>query len=307
MLSSRVSLLTAALMTLSACGGSNPAGPGGGNQNLPNMSAKIDGVLWQPTLAVQAVNAGAGLYTITAFQTTGANNYGMVIQLYNIKGPGTYPLGVGVSVFGGTGQLSRAPNGGWSTPLNGNSGQIVISTLTATRMVATFRFDTTPLLTGATGTPKVTDGTLDIPVSGTAGLALPNQGSSFTGTVNGPFFASNVAGSITNAGGGNPILTLVANDGTRSVTMSIANMTGPGTYPLQASTPVRSIQASGIPGNLLATWGSQLTGGSGSVIISSVTTSRIIGSFSGVLAPLAAGGATGNLTVSGSFELARLF
>jgi hypothetical protein len=306
MLSSRVSLITAALFALTACG-SNPAAPGGGgNQNLPNMSAKVDGVLWQPTIAVQAVNVAAGIYTITASRITGSNNYTMVIQLYNIKGPGTYPLGVLPTVFGGSAQLSQPPANGWSTPSNGTSGEIVITTLTATRMVASFRFDTSPLLPNSPGNPKVTDGTLDIPVSGTGGFALAKQGSSMTGNIGGTFVASGVSGSLTNAGGSNPVFTLVGTNGTRNVTLSIANMTGPGTYPLQAALPVRSIQTSGIPGNLLASWGSQITGGSGSITISSVTADRFIGSFTGTLVPLG-GGATGNLVVSGSFELARPF
>jgi hypothetical protein len=306
MLLSRATALSLTLVTLAACGGSSPAAPGGGNPNLPNMSAKIDGVLWEPTLAVQAVNFAPGLYTITAFRNTGANSYTMVLSLYNIKGPGTYPLGVITTVFGGSAVLSLPPSGGWSTPLNGTAGVIVITTLTATRMVATFNFDTAPLQAGSPGNPKVTEGRLDIPVTGTGGFALANQGSKMSGNIGGTFVASAVAGSLTNAGGSNPIFTLVANNGTRSITMSIANMTGQGTYPLQATTPVRSIQTSGMPGNLTATWGSQLAGGSGSITISSVTADRFIGSFTGTLMPVA-GGATGSLPVSGTFELARLF
>lgn len=305
MLLSRSIALSLTFATLAACGGNTVADPGGGN-NQTNMSAKIDGVLWQPDLAAQAVNAAPGLYSITGFRTTTPNNYTMVLSLYNIKGPGTYPLGVITTVFGGSALLSQPPSNGWSTPLNGTAGEIVITTLTATRMVATFSFDTAPLQTGSPGNPRVTEGRLDIPVTGTGGFALANQGSKMSGNIGGTFVASAVAGNLTNAGGSNPIFTLVANNGTRSITMSIANMTGQGTYPLQATTPVRSIQTSGMPGNLTATWGSQLAGGSGSITISSVTADRFIGSFTGTLMPVA-GGATGSLPVSGTFELARLF
>jgi len=62
----------------------------------------------------------------------------------------------------------------------------------------------------------------------------------------------------------------------------------------------------GVPGNPMATWASQVAGGSGSVQVTSVTASRIVGSFSATLVPIA-GGATGNLAVSGNFEIGRLF
>ena len=301
---SRAALLCL-ISLLAACGGGGTTGPGA-NNGITNVSMKIDGVAWNPIFEVTAINAGPGLYSISGVRTSGANNYTMVMTLYNIRGPGTYPMGAGVNVFGGTANLSQPPANGWTTPLNGASGQINITTLTATRLVATFAFDTQPLLTGSPGAPKVTDGVMDIPVSGTGGLALPNQGSMLVGTIGGPFTASGAQGSITNIGGTTPTLTFVAGNGTRGITISIANMTGPGAYALSATTPVRTIGVSGAPGNINAVWASQIAGGSGSVNITSVTASRVIGSFTATLAPLA-GGATGNLAVSGNFEVARQF
>jgi hypothetical protein len=100
------------------------------------------------------------------------------------------------------------------------------------------------------------------------------------------------------------VFTLAANNSLRSVTISLASMTGPGAYTLSSTTPVRSIAVSGAPGNLLATWATQLPGGGGTVVISSVTTSRIVGTFTATLVPLG-GGATGNLSISGTFDMGR--
>lgn len=296
-------LLFAAFLGLAACSSEGPSGPDG-EDGITNMSAKIDGVTWSPEVSVTAINAAPGLYSITGFRSTGANNYSMVFALYNIKGPGKYALGVTPSIFGGSANLSRPPADGWTTPLNGVAGEINITTLTATRMVAQFNFDTSPILQGSSGNPKVTEGVMDIPVSGTGGLALPHQGGTFIGNIGGAFAASGTAVILSNAGGANPVLTLTGSNGTRGITISLSNMTGPATYALGATTPVRTISVSGAPGNLQATWASQGAGGSGTVTISTITASRITGSFTATLVPLA-GGAAGNLAVSGEFDVGR--
>jgi hypothetical protein len=172
-------------------------------------------------------------------------------------------------------------------------------------MVATFKFDTQPILSGSPGTPKVTEGSMDIAVSGTGGFATANQGHKVTGNIGGAFAAASATGSLTTGGGG-PTLTVVAQNGTRNITLSVANMTGVGTYPLSNVLPFRSIQVGGAAGNPLAGWGSQAAGGSGSVEVSSVTSSRIVGSFTATLVPIV-GGATGNLAVSGNFDIGRQF
>lgn len=289
---------------LAGCGG-NSSGPDDGGRNgsgIPNFSASIEGVTWRPSIAVSAINAMAGLYSITANKLAGPDNYTMVFSLWNIRGPGTYPLGVGAQMQGGTAQLSRPPSSGWSTPLTGASGSITITTLTATRMVATFDFVADGAAGGGAGTRTVANGSFDIPVTGTGGVAAANQGHIVTGNIGGSFSAAAAAMVLTT--GANPVLTIAANNSLRSITISIANMTAPGTYALSAATPTRTIGVSGTPGNQFATWASQVTGGSGTVTVASVTSTRLVGSFNAILAPLS-GGATGNLTVSGNFDMGR--
>jgi hypothetical protein len=149
----------------------------------------------------------------------------------------------------------------------------------------------------------VTDGQFDITITGTGGVALANQGSSITGTVGGAFTSAQATHILSI--GGTPTLTIVGDNNDRSVTMSIANMTGPGTYALSGSAPIRTIYANAdLANNPLAVWRSDQTGGSGQVIISSVTADRIIGSFTATLVPFG-GGAAGNLSISGTFTLGR--
>ena len=87
-----------ALVTLVGCGGGT-TDPVGGNPSLINFTARIDGVQWQATGASTVQNPSPGLYSITGIRT-GTNPYTMVLSLYNIKGPGTYALGVGPQFLG---------------------------------------------------------------------------------------------------------------------------------------------------------------------------------------------------------------
>lgn len=286
-------------IAVSACGGGDPTNPGG--NGVTNFTAKIDGADWNAEYAPSAVNNSAGLYVITALRVTGSNNYSLIFTLANITGTGTYPLGVGLQMFGGSALISQPGADGWSTPLSGVAGQIVITTLSATQMVGTFQFVATPLL-GAGASKTVTQGTFDIPVTGAGGLAALNQGSSVTGTVGGTFVAAAATMLLTTGGTDN--LTIVGQNDVRTVTIGVANMTGPNTYGVSTSVPIRSIQVGGEPGDPLASWTSQLGGGSGSIVISTVTAQRITGSFTGTLVPANAN-ATGNLTVSGTFSLGR--
>ena len=292
---------TLLLCTLvAACGGGDPTNPGGGGGGITNFTAKIDGVDWAPEFAVTAINPTPGFYSITAVKTMGANNYTMVLQVFNITGPGTYPLGVTVQMIGGTAQLSQAPSSGWGTPGSGAAGQVVITTLSATQMVGTFEFTATPLM-GSAVNKTVTQGQFDIPVSGTGGLAAANQGSTVTASLGGQAFTA-ATGSIILTTGGNPVLTIVATNLTRNITISLADMTGAATYTLSTSSPVRTIQVGDGTGMV---WTSGTTGGSGSVTISSVTAQRIIGSFTATVIGFL-GGATGPMTVSGNFSMGRI-
>jgi hypothetical protein len=285
------------ILVLVACGGGDDPTDLGGD-GVTNFTAKIDGADWNAEFAPVASNPQPGMYVISAVRTTGSV-YTFAITLHNITGPGTYPLGVNLQVFGGQVVLSDAGSG-WSTTLDGEAGEIDITTLTATRIVATFEFVADQLM-NTTSTRTVTQGQLDIPITGTGGVAAANRGSSFAGTVGGAAYTSaQVVHSLT---GATPVLTVVGNNTVRSVTFTLTNMTGPGTYTLSGS-PFRVVTSGGAPGNVNAVWSSNLTGGFGSVTIASVTADRIQGTVNATLAA-AGGGASGTLTVAGAFSLGR--
>jgi len=288
----------AALALMAGCSGSATLQPG----PLGNgpVTATINGQSWTSNATAGAIRQPSGLYSLTALGPSA--DYTLIFALHNIGGTGTFPLGTLPMLTGGTVVVSKVGSPGWSTPLNGLAGQISITTLTATRMVGTFSFTAAPL-TG-TGVLTVTSGTFDVPVTGTAPFAaLPdNIGGRFAATVAGVASGVNGVSSILTTGAA-PTLTIVAG-GERTINISLANMTGAATYILSAATPARSIQVTGSGTSQTATWYSQGQGGTGTVTITSATASRIVGSFSATLVPLA-GGAAGLLTVSGTFDFGR--
>jgi hypothetical protein len=227
----------------------------------------------------------------------------VVLQLFNVPGPGTYALGVGPQMVGGAGTVARAPSNVWATPLSGAAGTLTITVLTDVRISGSFSFTATPP-EGGTGSVTVTQGEFDLPVVQLSppGDVPENAGSTVSGSMGGsPFNASSAAIALT--GGQNPTLTMVASTTDRGLAFGISRMTGPGTYALSSETPVRSIQATQMVGSGFPTWNSQI-GGSGSVTVTSVSAARIQGTFTATLGPLA-GGATGTLEVSGSFDVGR--
>ncbi len=87
----------------------------------------------------------------------------------------------------------------------------------------------------------------------------------------------------------------------RSLILSLDRIKGPGTYPLGVNTGTTA------GGTLTMTFGSAswwtpLNGKSGTLTITSLTSSRVVGTFSGELAPLAGG--TGNVHITnGTFDV----
>ena len=298
--------VSALLVALTACGGDvGPTGPGGG-PNGSHFTARIDGAPWTSTSGSELSGvplSTPGLYSMTGFQVGG---YLIVLVLYNIPGPGTYPLGVGPTVTGGYAQITDA-TGGWVTPQSGEAGSVTITTLTASRMTGTFEF-TAPAFTGtATGTRTVTDGSFDLEVkpSGPIGPLPPNAGGRVSATLAGqPFNAAAAASALITS----PItlMTIIGQTETRSLTISLADVSAPGNYALSSNSPVRSIGVSGAANPFTSTWSSQGAGSSGTVNVTSVTASRIQGTFSATLGPAPGTQTAGNLTVTnGVFDIGR--
>lgn len=291
--------LIAGLTFIAACGGDDPS-PSGPGSTVGPMSAAINGTGWTATTA-SAVAAGSGGLMITGTRLT-TPNYTLSFTLSNIGGVGVYALGVGVNMFGGRVIASSPTLGGWSTPLSGAAGEINITALTAARVAGTFAFVATPQA-GATGNLTVTSGSFDVPIIGTLGAVPANAGNKLTANIGGVAFNAGAATALVTTGS-TQLFSIAALTLDRNMSIMLANVTAAGTYSLSAAAPVRTIQISGAPGNAAATWGSQLTGGSGTVIVTTFSASRIIGTFNATLVPIF-GGATGNLAVTGTFDMGR--
>jgi hypothetical protein len=300
----RAALAVILTLALTACGGSkNPASPGGSGGGSHFMRATIDGSSWSSssTLVNLGVNhSQPGLYIMTGGGTTG---YSIVLDLYNISGPGTYPLGVGISVAGGIATLSQV-NAGWSTALTGVSGTVTITDLSDTHIAGTFSFTATPLSGGATGAKSVTAGSFDLAVktSGNPGPVPDNAASKVSATLGGSAFnAANVASTYSSSSG---TLGIAANTIGRSLTITLLSVTAPGTYTLPGTSGTNSIAMTGDgsdPG--VCCWGSAFSGG-GTVVVSAITATRIRGTFTATLKPAPGAQATGTVEATqGVFDI----
>jgi hypothetical protein len=306
----KASVACALGLALTACGG-GPTNPGGDGDVVTNFTAEIDAVDWSPEVEPSANNFAPGRYRITAVRTAGANPLQLVLNLYNIPGPGTYPIGVTDQVFGGEAQIigPQYSAGRWMTLLDGAAGEITISVLTTTRMAGTFSFVAYPQQpTVATTTRTVTQGTFDLSVTGSGGVAVPNQGSRVTAIPGALSFVASETTNTMTTYAGSPLLTILAYNypGPNTIQglhLSLEDVTAGGTYALEAVTrPIRTITWGYTAGIQSAGWSS--AGGSGSITIDTLTTARIVGTFTASMVANS-GSASGPLTVSGSFSLGR--
>ena len=101
-------------------------------------------------------------------------------------------------------------------------------------------------------------------------------------------------------------LIITSNSTLNSLTMTLTGVTAPGTFPLTLTGGVRMIQVMGAslnPQNTDCCWGGTAAS-TGTITVTSVTATRVAGTFSATLAPLPGSHATGTLVVSnGSFDV----
>ena len=144
----------------------------------------------------------------------------------------------------------------------------------------------------------MTQGQFDVPVTGPASLVVPdNAGGKVSGTFAGvPFNASSVASVSAPASG---VLTFGGANTGQSLSVIVSAYNGVGTYALGTGVS-RSIRLT----NTIAptgTWGGTNATTTGTVTVTSVTATRIKGTFTATLQPVVGAGSA--VTVSGSFDL----
>jgi hypothetical protein len=290
-----VALATA--LVLAACGGGDdPMGPGAGGP----FTATIAGQPWQSDqISLTTVSAGAvtpGSLVISGTQVgTGGSYRSLILILGFLTGPGTYPLGVNVGTTGGGSGTVAVWDGSTSTqyltPFSGNAGTVQITSLTGSQVVGTFSFTAPPTLGGG-ASQTVTNGAFDVPLpSNFVAATQAGRGSTMTATLG------------TTAWNGATVLTLgtaggyVVSATTDSHIISIAPL-----VPIVAGTPYslpNQVQILVSQAGTTNSWGGP--GSTGTITYTTIG-ARLIGSFSGTLAP---GGATvGSLSVAaGTFDI----
>lgn len=296
-------VVLAAALGWAACGGGDdkdPTDPGDPGDPTIYMRAKVDGVAWESersVLPTAASHVSPGLYVLIASTT---NSYRFSFTLSNIPGPGTYPLGVSALVRGGTVTLSLPPST-WLTPLSGAAGTITLTEVTNTRIKGTFAFSARAVGGGPNDLKSVTDGEFDLPLTtvGVIGPIPDNAWSEVKAQVNGtPFLAANIA-TLFNSGS----FAITAFNENRTLTMTLTQVNGPGTYALAPLPPARlmTVVGDGVNANICC-WG-VYGAASGSVTITSITSTRVRGTFSATLEPAPSSQATGTVEIlSGTFD-----
>ena len=275
-------LVTAILWTGCGGGGNNPGNGGGGGGP---MTASIDGQSFsadQFAGAAARSSAGGPVYTITGSHiVSGTNAQTIILILYNIAGPGTYPLGVNSTNFGGIGTVSEGASS-WSTPLNGTAGTVILTSLTSSRIAGTFSFTASDLV-NPTATKSVTNGAFDLAVSGTPGTLEPYRGSTMKATLGGTAWIGATIVTVAKTGGsyafGGSSQTGGPGAGMSNVNIILSGVNGPGTFAFGGTSTGNQVSVT-IGGT---GYNSSLSGSSGSVVVTSVDANRLKGTFSGTI------------------------
>ena len=295
------------LLAAEACGGGDGGGNGPGGGSSGPFTAVVDGSDWAAdaaTIAAQTVPAVPGGFVIVGTQVVSSNDArSITLSLYNVRGTGTYALGVLPNVIGGIatyGQGGGSSANGWVTPLNGYAGTLTLTALTATRIAGTFQFDASD---NAGSVRHITAGQFDVPLS--SGGALPtvpdNAGGRLTAAVGGAAYNASLL-AVTQSGPSGVAFSSTSD--TLAVTISLSGVTAVGTYPIDTQTAAagRYIVVSRTGVSPVATWGTG-AGTTGSVVVTSLTSTRVKGTFTATLGPQANSGASAPLSVTGDFDV----
>ncbi len=294
--------LAALLVGLAAasCGGDgdkDPTGPGPSGTDPYYLRGTINGAAWSaPGLPIGVTHATPGQYVLIAEP---AGSYRLSIVLWNITGPGTYALGVGAQTRGGTVTLSLQP-ATWVAPNSGSAGSMTFTTLNDTLMVGTFNFTANEVGGASTRTLTAGEFRLRVVTLGTVGPVPDNAWSEVRATINGAAWnAAAVAPSYANN-----TLGIAAFNDTRTLTLVFSQVDGPGEYHLSTAIPIRTmtVVGDGTDPNVCC-WGGYETA-TATLIVDSITSTRIVGSLHASLEPSPFGGATGTVEiVGGTFSI----
>jgi hypothetical protein len=267
-------------MFLSACGSKSPTGPstnnpgggGGGGNSTGTLTATIDGVSFSATGGLSAT-LNNGLLSIAGVSGTQSLSFAVAAN----RGTGTYvtsaldPLGLNAT-------FAITPSGAsWQAFGSTGTATLTITTLTSTNAAGTFAFAlaATPG-TAASGTKTVANGVFNAPVT------APPTG---TGTVNGTITArvdgvtwSGTSSATAQGGSGFFSIQGTSADG-RNIAIAVIG-SAPGTYSLTFGNPHNASMTIG--GQI---WLTAVPGGAGSVTVTEINATRVVGTFTMTMQP----------------------
>ena len=238
------------------------------------MSAKIDRKVWTATRVTTASFAHGSL---TIVGSDGSNPAQTISFEIEASSPGTYQLNQPeeassfISMTAGTAS--------WQASYVAGKGIINISTLSATGASGSFSLTLIPSPnSSATGTKIVTDGVFNIkfPASGRPSTSKTvAAGGTITAEVNGQAFT----GKVVTASFKDRYLTLTASDSQANVIdIEIGAVSGSGAYSLASHNS--SSSSAYFKFSAGDTWGTVLPGGTGTAVINSMDSGRVMGTFS---------------------------
>lgn len=277
------------LAATGACGGGGDSnGPGSGS----GLTARVDGQPWEATpisIAANPIHGLPGALLILGTETSGGVSRSITLTLQNISGPGTYPLGVGSNVIGGTGLYGEAGDG-WVTDSKGTAGTAHITTLTASHIAGTFEFVAQPGQNNSVTEDRIiTNGRFDLPFGGALDAVPANQGSAVTATLGSEaYIAWSVNGLLQDHLGGAGFQ-FSSSTSDHGLSVLLSGVTTPGTYTLSSTGAVRIVSAGHNGGDANhCCWGGGGSGlDAGSVTITSIDGDRVKGSITATLQPQA--------------------
>lgn len=286
----RLALIVA--LCVSACGG-EPSGPG--EPRFEFSAVAENGAVWRSLES----EASASVSQTGEIHVRGRSLGGefLLMDLSLIPGPGTYPLGTGVGVQGGTLSFGSGPGTNtYRTATSGRAGWVTVSEISGQWITGSFAFTVQNLSTSF----SFHDGKFSVPATVEGPIVIdPRRWSRLTGRLNGDNW--NAASLLVDSVPASGALSFTAANTEYQLDLYLGNWMGAGRYEILFDEG-RNARVLGRQGGI-PLWGDPGSVSSGEVEIVKVTPERIDGRIRLDLGPRPLGGGPGRILLEAEFEL----
>lgn len=294
----RSSVFAALIFVAGAACSDSPAEPHVDAPAAGTFSALLDGAPFNSDSGKAAgTGASSGRFQIVAYDSNRVNPVTMTLFLFNIAGPGIYPLGVGESAIGGFVDL-KVGSAAYHQLGTGSGGTIVITHVSPTRLAGKFFMNFLyPTEFGPGGSNvALTEANFDVPITSAGSIAVPeNRGSWAVGAVGTKFWRAARFEANKDYFGSFIIRT---GNSDYEVTFGFRNVSGPGQYQMGPS------GGGGITvKNQSDDWALYPDKPGGTMTISSFSANRVVGWVNTVVYPSVGSLPAGALPVRISFDI----